>query len=729
MFRKSVAIAAALSFCLMSGVQAAGPAKVDFGGGHVNHARQMAADAEPGTWMSDGRTFSQQRYSPLDLINQGNVAKLGLAWYGDIDTQNGQEATPVVVDGVMYITTAWSMVKAYDAKTGRKMWEYDPKVDRAKGRNACCDVVNRGVSVWEGKVYLGALDGRLIALDSKTGDEIWSEQTTDPNRVHTITQVPRIIKGKVIIGNAGAEYDVRGYVSAYDANTGKMLWRFYTVPGDPSKPYENEAMKMAAATWKGDQYWKLGGGATAWDSILYDPQSNLVYFGTGNGLAWAQETRSPGGGDNLFVSSVIALNPDTGKMAWYFQETPGDEWDYDNTNPLMTADLVIGGKKRHVLMQAPKQAFFYIWDAKTGELLSANQFAPQNWALGIDLKTGRPNVNPVVRYSSNKSAAIVYPGALGAHNWHPMSFSPRTGLVYIPITESVAGYTSADNFEYKPNANNVGLNNGSAAVTALFDKPGAPKRGNNKSYIMAWDPVTGKEAWRVDNKVYGASGTMVTAADIVFSGNHDGDFAAYDAKSGKRLWAARTQARTVAAPSTYTINGEQYVAVVVGARGLPDGQAQTNFMSNTNARILVYKLGGTAALPTAAVGASAAAASTGEAGAGRGTAGATVAANRLNPPLFTGSNEDYLDGEVAYGKTCAICHGDQAVADKGAPDLRYSMALNSLTDWTGIVIGGAKVNGGMPAFRTLTPEAVATIRHYVIRRANFLKDEQARAGR
>jgi mono/diheme cytochrome c family protein len=311
-----------------------------------------------------------------------------------------------------------------------------------------------------------------------------------------------------------------------------------------------------------------------------------------------------------------------------------------------------------------------------------------------------------------------------------MSFSPRTGLVYIPITESVAGYTTADNFEYKPNANNVGLNNGSASVTALFNQPGAPKRGNNKSYIQAWDPATGKEAWRYDNKVYGASGTMVTAADIVFSGNHDGEFAAYDARNGKRLWATKTQARTVAAPSTYTIDGEQYVAILVGARGLPEGQVQTNFMSNTNARILVYKLGGTAALPTAAVGAQAAATPAANPAPGRGPAPVAVAsAGRLNPPLFTGSNEDYLDGEVAFGKNCSICHGDEAVADKGAPDLRYAAALNSLTDWTAIVIGGAKANGGMPAFRALTPEAAATIRHYVIRRANFLKDERTRAGR
>jgi PQQ-dependent dehydrogenase (methanol/ethanol family) len=750
MSRKAFAAAAAVPLLLALGFATAassqsGKAKFDFGGGKVTHKRQLSADAEPGTWMSDGRTYNQQRYSPLTQINAQNIGQLGLAWYGDIDTQNGQESTPVVVDGVLYLTTAWSMVKAYDAKTGRKMWEYDPKVDRAKGRNACCDVVNRGVAVRNGKVYLGALDGRLIALDSKTGNEIWSVQTTDPERVYTITQVPQLTPNLVIIGNAGAEYDVRGYVTAYDAETGKQVWRFYTVPGDPSKPFEHEMLKEAAATWKGE-WWKMGGGATAWDDILYDPETDMVYFGTGNGLAWAQELRSPGGGDNLFVSSIIALDAKTGKYKWHYQQVPGDEWDYDNTNPLMTADLVINGKKRHVLMQSPKQGFFYVMDARTGELISANQHAPQNWAKYVDLKTGRPIINEEVRYSSRGQPAIVYPAALGAHNWHPMAYSPRTGLVYIPITESITAYAAAENFEFKANSNNTGITR-NAAVTALFNQPGAPRQGQQRSYIQAWDPVAGKEVWRFDNDPrvqagqtidpkttppigYGASGILATASDLIFSGNHLGEFAAYDARNGRRLWSAPTQSRTVAAPMTYSIDGEQYVAILVGARGLPEGQGQTNPHSNTNARILVFKLDGQAKLPTAVVsyaqpGAAAAAPA---AGATAAAAPAAPAGPRLNPPLFTGSNEDYLEGETAYARNCGICHGDEAVADKSIPDLRYSTALNSLTEWDNIVLKGTKVSGGMPAFPQLG-EMSASIRHYVIRRANFLKDEQARAGR
>ena len=352
----AIAVPLALGGAVLANAQGGPHAK---GAAAVDAARQLAADKEPGTWMSAGRTYDEQRYSPLTGISKANVSKLGLAWYGDIDTERGQESTPVVVDGVLYITTAWSMVKAYDARTGEKLWEYDPKVDRGVGQVACCDVVNRGVGAWKGKIYLGVLDGRLIALDGKSGKVVWSIQTTDPKQPYTITQVPRLVKGMVIIGNAGAEYTCRGYVSAYDAETGKMKWRFYTVPGAPGEPTTAE-LEKARKTWNGE-FWKFGGGATAWDSILYDPKTNLVFFGTGNGLSWAPDIRSPGGGDNLFTSSVIALNVDTGKYVWHRQLVPSDAWDYDVTNPLMTADLKIGGRTRHVLMQAPKIGFYYVW--------------------------------------------------------------------------------------------------------------------------------------------------------------------------------------------------------------------------------------------------------------------------------------------------------------------------------------------------------------------------------
>jgi quinohemoprotein ethanol dehydrogenase len=696
------ALAAGLSFSGMA-TAASKPAAHPQGAAAVDAARQLAADQEPGTWMSAGRTYSEQRYSPLTGINKTNIGKLGLAWYGDIDTERGQESTPVVVDGVMYITTAWSKVKAYDAETGKKLWEYDPKVDPANGAVACCDVVNRGVAAWKGKLYLGALDGRLIALDAKTGTLAWQVQTTDPKQPYTITQVPRIVRGMVIIGNAGAEYTCRGYVSAYDAATGKMRWRFYTAPGAPGDPTNSPELKKAFSTWSGE-FWKYGGGATAWDTILYDPKTDLIYFGTGNGLSWSQEIRSPKGGDNLFVSSIIAVHANTGKYAWHFQEVPGDEWDYDVTNPLMTADLTIGGKPRHVLMQAPKTGFFYVWDAATGKLISADKFAPLNWASKIDLKTGRPVENPDARYTAT-NAAIVQPAPLGAHNWHPMSFSPRTGLVYIPVTESSTGFQSADpkTFQVKDRVYNTGTVSFSDQITTLYGQPGAPARGNIRSYLEAYDPVKQKEIWRAPDKDYGAHGVMVTASDVVFSGDWSGAFNAFDARTGKKLWSAPTQADVVAAPSTYTIGGVQYVALLVGARGLPPGQARTNALSANNSRILVFKLNANVELPTAPV--------TGAA-----------APRTLNPPLLTGTNEQVIDGEGAYGRYCAGCHGAGGVADKSIPDLRYSEVLSNLNGWNNIVVGGARASKGMASFSKVLAEGQSeAIYQYIVSQANKAK--------
>ena len=691
---------------------AAAPVVRAMGAAAVDSARQLAADREPGTWMSAGRTYSEQRYSPLTGVSKANVKTLGLAWYGDIDTERGQEATPVVVDGVLYVTSAWSLVKAYDAATGRKLWDYDPKVDRATGQIACCDVVNRGVAAWKGRIYLGALDGRLIALDGRTGKVVWSMQTTDPKQPYTITQVPRVVKGLVIIGNAGAEYSCRGYVSAYDARTGKMKWRFYTVPGAPGDPTNTPELKRALATWSGD-FWKYGGGATAWDTILFDPKTNLIYFGVGNGLSWSQLIRSPGGGDNLFVASIIAVNADTGKYVWHYQEVPGDEWDYDVTNPLMTADLKIAGRLRHVLMQAPKTGFFYLWDARTGKLISAEKFAPANWATKIDLRTGRPVENPAVRYTDTK-AAIVQPAPLGAHNWHPMSFSPRTGLVYIPVTESSTGFASVkpEGFKINERVYNTGTISGSEAITKLYAQPGAPARGNIKSYLQAWDPVAQKEVWRVPEKDYGASGTMVTASDIVFSGDWSGMFSAFDARTGARLWSAPVAANVVAAPATYTIGKDQYVAILVGARGLPPGVVRTSAVSANNSRILVFKLGGRVELPSAAVGAQ------------------TGGAHTLNPPLMTGTNEQVIDGQGAYARTCAGCHGAGGVADKSIPDLRYSPALSNLKDWNDIVIGGARKAGGMASFKGVLADGDAeAIFHYIVSQANKDKAAQQAAAK
>jgi quinohemoprotein ethanol dehydrogenase len=708
----------AVAIAVVSGCKTGGPGEAsggelkshETGAAAVDAKRLIHADSEPGSWLAAGRDYGEQRFSPLNQINDANVKSLGLAWYGDIDTEQGQESTPVVVDGVMYLTTAWSMVKAYDIRTGKALWEYDPKVNKAKGADACCDVVNRGVAAWNGKIYLGALDGRLIALDGKTGKEVWSVQTTDTSLPYTITAVPRIVKGKVIIGNGGAEYRVRGYITAYDAETGKQDWRWWTIPGDPSKPFEQPELADAAKTWNGDAYWQIGGGGTVWDGMAYDADLDTLYIGTGNGNPWNQAIRSPGGGDNLYLSSIVALDPETGKYKWHYQTTPGETWDYTATQPLIVADLDYDGKKRRVVMQAPKNGFFYVLDARTGELLNANKFAPITWATHVDMKTGRPVEVPEARFDKTGKAVIVAPSALGMHNWHPMSFSPDTGLVYLPVTVAPATYAPQKG-EFKLNLQGWNTGIGFAAgpgETAVVAMGQAPKQD---SYLLAWDPVAGKEVWRVRNEVYGATGTMATAGNLVFSGNHKGEFAAYDAKTGARLWSAPAGARIVAAPSTFMVDGVQHVAILAGARGLPPGGKRTSTVSANNSRILVFKAGGTAVLP-----------------ADMSASAQTPSAVKIDPPLLTADNETVASGEGLYDTSCAMCHGRRTVPAAGAvaPDLRYSALLKDLKSWDGAVRDGDRAQRGMPGFSAmLTKEQTDAVFHYVIKRANDEKAAQA----
>jgi PQQ-dependent dehydrogenase (methanol/ethanol family) len=688
----------------------AAPPVFPMGAAAVNTERLVNAQREPGSWLTTGNNYQEQRFSQLDQINDTNVSQLGLSWFADIDTERGQESTPIVVDGVMYLTTAWSMVKAYDVKAGKLLWAYDPKIDRAKGADACCDVVNRGVAAWNGKIYIGTLDGRLIALNGKTGEVVWEKQTTDTSLPYTITGVPRIVKGKVMIGNGGAEYRVRGYLTAYDAETGEQAWRWYSVPGDPSKPQEQAELKdIALPTWKGE-WWKLGGGGTLWDGMAYDPELDIIYVGVGNGTPWNQKYRSPGGGDNLFLASIVALDPNTGKYKWHYQTTPGETWDYTATQPIMVADLNYPNGKRRVVMQAPKNGFFYVLDAKTGELLNANKFAPLTWATHVDMKTGRPVEIPEARYEVTGKPAVVAPAALGMHNWHPMAFSPETGLVYLPVTISSSVYASPEKFEVNLQGWNTGIGfNAASGVTPVIAGGKAPERD---SYILAWDPVTGTEKWRIKNDVYGASGILATSGNLIFSGNHKGEFVAYDARDGKKLWSAPTQARIVAAPSTFTVDGEQQVAILVGARGLPEGQKRTVGVSANNSRIQVYKIGGTATLPTEM------------------TAAPAAAGVKINPPLLTANNETVAAGEIAYGANCAVCHGATAVPAAGsiAPDLRYSGLLPFRQQWNGAVREGDRAQRGMPGFKaTLTEEQTDAILAYVIKRANDEKAAQEAA--
>ena len=508
-----------------------GPAEAqNEGAGAVDAERLVAAEAEPQSWMSYGRTYSEQRFSPLGQVNEKTVGELGLAWSFDLGTKRGVEATSIVVDGVMYTTSSWSIVHALDARTGKSLWRYDPGVAKDKAKHACCDVVNRGVAVWQGQVFVGALDGRLIALDAATGLVNWETETVDAALPYTITGAPRVIRGKVLIGNGGAEFGVRGFLSAYDAGTGDMIWRFYTVPGNPELGFENDAMAMAAKTWNG-KWWELGGGGgTVWDAMAYDPELDLLYIGVGNGTPWNQEIRSPGGGDNLFLSSIVALRPDTGEYVWHYQTTPGETWDYTATQHIILADMEIEGADRKVLMQAPKNGFFYVLDRTDGSLISAEKYIDLNWASHVDLETGRPVETPGARYKD--APFTVFPSYLGGHNWHPMSFNPATGLVYIPVLDIPANYAQAENFKYRPGVTNLGTDGIMGSLPAeLADRKAM--HSLVKGRLVAWNPQTQKEAWRVEHRGSWNGGTLTTAGNLVFQGTADGKFVAYRADTGE----------------------------------------------------------------------------------------------------------------------------------------------------------------------------------------------------
>jgi quinohemoprotein ethanol dehydrogenase len=467
----------------------------------IDDERLVNADKTPGDWLSYGRNYAEDRYSNLDQINKDNIKNLGLAWSLNIGSiVNGMETTPVVSDGIMFLTGPWSMVYAVNALTGKKIWTYDPKVPGRYGQTPCCDMVNRGVALYKGKVYVGTIDGRLVALDASTGQTAWEILTVDTTKPYTITGAPRVVDGKVVIGNGGAELGVRGYVTAYDAMTGKQVWRFYTVPGDPSKPFESKEMKMAAKTWTGN-WWEYGGGGTVWDAMAYDPELGLLYIGTGNGSPWNRYHRSPGGGDNLFLSSIIALDVEKGEMAWYYQTTPGDTWDFTATQHMILADIRIRGELKKVLMQAPKNGIFYVLDRTNGKLISAKPYTFINWATGIDSVTGRPIETEYGRYMNEN--AEIFPGPIGGHNWQPMAYNYKTQLVYFPVRNLHMLYGQDATWKYnKPSAGfgsgigwNIAL--GYDSSKSLRKETDAPTIGEK---LTAWDPVNQREAWSVPHK-------------------------------------------------------------------------------------------------------------------------------------------------------------------------------------------------------------------------------------
>ncbi|MFV2090912.1 MAG: PQQ-dependent dehydrogenase, methanol/ethanol family, partial [Pseudomonadales bacterium] len=550
----------------------------------------------------------------------------------------------------------------------------DPQVPRAWGVNACCDVVNRGVAAWGDKIYVGVLDGRLQALDRQTGSVVWETLTIDPTRAYTITGAPRVVMGNVIIGNGGAEYGVRGYVSAYDSETGELNWRFYTVPGNPDEPFENDAMAMAARTWSGDLWWEIGGGGTVWDSMAYDPELDLLYIGVGNGAPWNRHVRSPGGGDNLFLSSIVALRPETGEYVWHYQTTPGDSWDYTATQHILLADIEIGGVTRKVLMQAPKNGFFYVLDRATGELLSADNYVEVSWASHVDIESGRPIETENADHSLESK--FTKPAPLGGHSWHPMAYNSATGLVYIPAMNNQAEYSTTTDFEYIPGGHwNLGQAGGGISMPVSASLLRGVIRRIMTGYLQAWDPVSRQERWRVEHPTMWNGGVLTTAGNLIFQGTGDGRFVAYRADSGEKLWEARTQTGVVAAPVSYAIDGQQYVAVMAGWGGAaPLVMDMPNAQAGGSGRLLVYKLDGELSLPPL-----------------------PELPPLQQPPPRQGSDEMIVLGERLYGDHCVRCHGGGLMSGGVVPDLRQLSAAKHAV-FNPIVLDGILEGVGMVGF-------------------------------
>lgn len=647
---------------------------------------QANVDKQTPDWPHVGLDHAETRFSRLDQLNTGNVKDLSLAWSYDLQSTRGVEATPLVVDGVMYVSASWSVVHAIDARTGQKIWTFDPGIDKqAWGHKGCCDVVNRGVALWKGKVYVAAFDGRLIALDAATGQPVWEKNTIEGQKgSYTVTGAPRIAGGKVVIGNGGAEYGVRGYVTAYDAETGAQQWRWFVVPGDPSQPFENEAMAEAAKTWDAaGKWWEVGGGGTVWDSIVYDPELHTLYIGTGNGSPWARDKRSPAGGDNLYLSSIVALDPDTGAYKWHYQETPGDNWDYTATQPMILADLRIDGKPRKVILHAPKNGFFFVIDRTNGEFISARNFVDVNWATGYDDK-GRPMELAAARDGNTPYDAI--PGPYGAHNWHPMSFNPQTGLTYLPAQHIPLGML--DDKDWKPNESALGRPMSGRNWNLGKQLVGAESKPFGR--LLAWDPVAQKEVWRVEHVSPWNGGTLTTAGNLVFQGTADGRLVAYDARSGERLWENPTGTGVVAAPSTYMLDGQQYVSVAVGWGGVY-GLMHRATEREGPGKVLTFAVGGKAELPE------------------------SIAYQRNR--LLQGVDYDPALAELGggvYVANCLFCHGVPAVDRGGAiPNLGYTDAaiISNLDQY---VFSGAAAARGMPDFSgQLTDQDVAALKAFI----------------
>ena len=665
----------------------------------VDQERLLEGTDDPQLWAHYGGSYNEQRFSPLDAINDSNVQELGLAFYADYDTNQNQHGSPLYVDGVIYVSTARNVVHAFDARDGSRIWTYTPIMIP----NPNLGLVNRGIAAYNGKIYMGMLDANLVAIDAGTGEPVWTTDTVpeslglgDMANQYSITMAPRVAKGKVFIGGSGGEFGARGWIAAYDTETGEEVWRFWTVPGNPEDGFEAPHLEIAAETWPdGHTYWEQGGGGTVWDGAIYDPVTDLLYFGTGNATPWNREMRDPEGGDNLFTASVVAVDPDTGEYVWHYQETPGDSWDYDATSPMMTADLTIDGEEIHALIHPSKNGFLYVLEAATGRLISADTFTGVTWASGVDMDTGRPIEVPGARYETEPFN--IGPGAPGGHTWHPNAYSPETGLVYIPTWENYSAMAP----QQMPEEGPPPLIAFGGRVDRDTLRP--HNRQANDGWLQAWDPVAREVVWETPRGPRATSGALATAGNLVFMGNSNGnELKAYNAETGEELWSFDTQSAVYAAPITYELDGEQYIAASVG------GTAAGDYYAPSYGRMLVFRIGGTAELPPML----------------------SYTPPELNPPPSTASADVIARGEQVYGEHCSVCHGTGGVQQRSSfPNLTLSPLLHSQAGFDTVVLNGARVERGMANFSdTISASDSEAVREYIIARANEIRDNPPAPG-
>ena len=651
--------------------------------------KEASSSGNEVNWSSYGNDLSEKRFSPIAQINSSNVKSLGLDWALDLSDAIQFVSTPLAIEGVLYFSGDRSIVRAVDGASGTLLWTFDPEIHKHSPRTIALGWnVNRGLAYLDGKLFIGATDGRLIAIDSVSGKQIWASKTFEPTESKAITGAPRAFNNMVVIGHGGAEYGTRGYVSAYDADNGEQLWRFYTVPGNPADGFESSAMEMAAETWFGE-WWKTGGGGTVWDGITYDEELDQLYIGVGNGDPWDYDLRSHGKGDNLFLGSIVALDPTTGKYLWHYQSLPEERWDFKSTQDMILTDLVIDGKSRKVLMQAHMNGHFYILDRNDGQLLSAEKYAKSTWAEYIDLNTGRPILSEEAKYRDGGPSRI-WPSPFGTRNWQSASYNPKTGLVYISETQLGGEYSVGPDPEFRDKFLRVNI---------LVDYSEVVENDGTGS-LLAWDPLAGKLAWQVRHSSFWNGGTLSTAGDLVFQGNGEGYFQAYHAVSGKLLWEIDAQRGINAPPISYTIDGKQHVALLVGwgglsSFGLPVFSRMGWKYKAPGIRLLSFSLSGKESLP--------------------------VINNRrhqFNPAPTSDSKIDIgraTAGNALYHNSgCGVCHGGGLnSAGSGAPDLRESVANSDFSYFKAVVADGALLPNGMPQFKDLKESELLAVYEYM----------------